>query len=265
MAVRFIFLKYWMRGTFMLAILFLCGQILAQDSTENEVEIDPIEAVMEEHIEISSGENAENRLPIHDANYKIEPREIKTETWADATKSLDYSKDKAKITEAAPPVDLPNWGFNTNKFGGLVQGILIALGLALIGYLIFRIVTGARSKTVKPAEFLDISSLDDLENHLFETDLQKMLRVARESGQFGLAIRVHYLMIIRQLSEKNYVKWRREKTNRNYSNELAASQFAADFKKITPIYEQIWYGEKSVSAAQFTEIEPYFETFFRKI
>jgi hypothetical protein len=265
MAVRFSFHKHFICSTFFCAALLFVGQIRAQDTTAIDSDMERIEANIDQINGEMTEKSPENRPPQRDANLKTDLREIKNETWAEATKNLDYSQDAKKQTVSAPSANLPDWGFNTKIVGGLLQGSIIVSGLALIGFLIFKIVAGARSKTVKPAEMLDISSLDDLENRLFESDLQKMLRQAKESGQFGLAIRVHYLMIIRQLSEKNYIKFRREKTNRNYLNELAASQFAADFRKITPIYEQIWYGELPISAEDFARIEPDFEAFFRRI
>lgn len=198
----------------------------------------------------------------------VELREIPESDWQKVTGNLDFSDDLPDEPMENKPRNLPKSGGPNLDFGamsGPLQALFILLGAALIGWLVYRFALGPRAKNLRPGELLEISPLDDLDGRLLESDLERMLRDAIETGQFSLAVRLQYLLIIKELSRKNFIDWRREKTNRDYLNELAPTGLAPDFRKITGVFERIWYGEEAVDAARFEEIEPVFRQFFEKI
>ena len=64
---------------------------------------------------------------------------------------------------------------------------------------------------------------------------------------------------------KKWIKWKKDKTNRNYLNELKALDIKNQFSQLTNIFERVWYGEVAVNEAIFTEIEGQFKGFNNNI
>jgi hypothetical protein len=99
-------------------------------------------------------------------------------------------------------------------------------------------------------------TLDNLDDYLHETDLDRFLREALTQGNYPLAVRLYYLQIIKNLAEKNAIRWSREKTNRDYLREMRGHPAAEPFREATRIYERVWYGNQPLSAEEFAALEP---------
>jgi hypothetical protein len=97
--------------------------------------------------------------------------------------------------------------------------------------------------------------VEQAEEKLLETDLEYLLRNAQQQMDWRLALRIYYLMVLKNLHEFNYIKWRKEKTNFDYNLELQNWQSLPDWKKITLQYERSWYGEQLLPQTQFLEQE----------
>ena len=101
---------------------------------------------------------------------------------------------------------------------------------------------------------LNLESVEKIEENLEEHDVATYLRQAIENRQFRIAIRLHYLLIIKELSSKKFIKWKRDKTNRNYLYETQSYSFSSNFKATTTIFEKVWYGERNVTEQDFNFI-----------
>ena len=71
--------------------------------------------------------------------------------------------------------------------------------------------------------------MDNLDQYIHETDLERFLREALAQGNYTLAIRLYYLQVIKDLSAKSAIRWSREKTNRDYQRELRSHRLAEPF------------------------------------
>ncbi len=187
-------------------------------------------------------------------------RPITEADWKSAARDLDYSADQPEKPRNSR--DWPGYSngpsFGLGAFSKVVQGLFILLGVALVAWMVYRFATGPRSKNLRPAELLGISPLDDPDGRLLDSDLAAMLLRAKAEGQWPLAVRLHYLLIIKELNERKLINWRREKTNRDYLNELAPTGRGPAFRAATAVFERVWYGEEPVDAARFDQLEPIF-------
>jgi hypothetical protein len=91
----------------------------------------------------------------------------------------------------------------------------------------------------------------ELAENLHEMDLDGLIAAAVQQKQYRVAIRLHYLKLLKQLADKGLIEWKIDKTNRDYINELRKDELRAPFARITSLFEYIWYGEFPVDETTF--------------
>ena len=92
-------------------------------------------------------------------------------------------------------------------------------------------------------------------------DLASRLRAAEAAGDLREAVRVRYLLALQGLDAAGAIRWRRDKTNRQYVAEVAAAGggLEAPFRRATRAFDAVWYGERAVSQALYRELGPVFD------
>jgi len=141
----------------------------------------------------------------------------------------------------------------------------IIAGVVLFFILKFFLKVNARniidSKTAKA-----IVSLTDEEELIKDKDLEKLIKVAINTGNYKLAIRYYYILVLKNLSEKELISWQQEKTNEDYIKEIESNSYLSnDFKKLTYLYDYVWYGEFLINQEQFSQAERDFKNVLAKI
>tara|TARA_R100001369_G_scaffold87019_1_gene122094 strand:- start:608 stop:1255 length:648 start_codon:yes stop_codon:yes gene_type:complete len=92
--------------------------------------------------------------------------------------------------------------------------------------------------------------------------IPSLIEDALNNKQYRLAIRYHYLFVLKQLTDAEQIDYEFDKTNTDYLNEITNKNLKNGFTNITRIYDFIWYGNFSITQkdyvkakAQFNEIE----------
>ncbi|MGB3076100.1 MAG: DUF4129 domain-containing protein, partial [Chitinophagales bacterium] len=189
----------------------------------------------------------------------IEQHSFNTETWKKATEGLDYTDkrtkepDKKKKEPSVTPV------FNISQQTLRVIALVILFAVLLIillrafGVNIF--LGKKKTKTEK------IFSAEEFDEDFPETELDRLLREAIERNDFRLAVRIYYLMAMKELTNKKLILWRKEKTNFDYVLELRETAQYKSFREVTLLFERVWYGEFPVSEQRFLELSERFKNF----
>lgn len=127
--------------------------------------------------------------------------------------------------------------------------VIMALVLALIlGFLFFN---GPRDEEVKN------DKIDDLPpSEIPKSELELMLEAALADGDYRRAIRVYFIFIMKDLSEKGWINWQKKKTNLLYIREMKERPFSEDFNKTVSVYEVAWYGKRKITEADYKTVEP---------
>jgi hypothetical protein len=190
-------------------------------------------------------------------------REVENQQWDKATAGLDYSKDvPAPPKEPETPVNTPqmpsfNWGGLASWLGQILQVLAIIAAIAGIAYGIYRALNAPRNRQIS-RDGVEIT-IDNVEQYIHESDLDRFLREALAAGNYALAIRLYYLQTIKQLSETGAIRWSREKTNRDYLRETRTHRSAEAFRAATRIYERVWYGNQRIGEPDYRQLEPTFK------
>ncbi|WP_428742734.1 DUF4129 domain-containing protein [Tenacibaculum sp.] len=141
----------------------------------------------------------------------------------------------------------------------------LVAGLVLFFIIKFFLKVDARNiidgKRAKP-----IVSLSEEEELIRDKDLPKLIQEAILEGNYQLAVRYYYLLLLKNLSDKELISWQQEKTNEDYIRELSSKQpLHNDFKKLTYLYDYVWYGEFSIDKEKFLQAETNFKNTLAKI
>ncbi len=156
-----------------------------------------------------------------------------------------------------------NWLFGDHEPGGLVLFLLEILPyLILAGILIFAVWLfiklnpgGSYLSNPKAGSVF----LNEEEEIVQSRDIRKLIDEAVAADNFRLAVRYQYLLILQQLSQTGYIDYQFPKTDEEYLDEIEKKPLKIQFKKITRIYDFIWYGSFEVTSENYPKAKNEFE------
>lgn len=162
---------------------------------------------------------------------------------------------------------LPNFGGGSGIFSFLFKiliiGVLIAIVLLLLKHL-----AGAEgfsrpsNRTFRSDEPIDTQTVAE---RIHDYDLKTLIERAINEQDYTVATRLYYLFAIKTASDKGLIKWKKDKTNRDYLNEIQSMGLKEQFRQLTYIFERAWYGETVIEATDFVSVEKQFKTFINAI
>lgn len=93
-------------------------------------------------------------------------------------------------------------------------------------------------------------SYDAETEDLHGLDLDTLLTQAEDARNYRLAVRLGYLRVLRQLSDKGFIRWQPDKTNHDYLYDLPTGPLPEAFRELTRQFEYVWYGEQDNLTAE---------------
>ena len=130
----------------------------------------------------------------------------------------------------------------------IFQYVLIAAVIVIIILLVLkndiRAVFYGKSASVA----IDFKEFDE---DIHKINFDKLIADAIHKNDYRKAIRLHFLKLLKDLTDKNLIKWQIDKTNNDYSMELSNSKFNNEFKELALMYEYIWYGDFQLDEHNF--------------
>ena len=179
--------------------------------------------------------------------------------WKSITQGIDYSKGAEKKEKPKTAKEgQPNEGLAT-----FAKFLIIGTGLALLVWIFVKMADGKelfghRDKRLKPTA--TIINLEHIEENLQDAELDGPIRQAAESEDYALAVRLHYLAVLKKLSLKKHIHWKRDKTNGEYLRELSGSTLFGPVQDATLVFERVWYGKAVLEREDYFKLETKFKT-----
>jgi len=170
-------------------------------------------------------------------------------------KELDYTKEEEEEEEPEEDAELPawlkwfssdetdNWDFDLSKESTIT---ILAVLLSALSFFIYRMLDDVNlRKRAREEEEEDKIDFEDIEEEVLVAKgvSLTLLQRAENSGQFDVAVRLLYIQLLKELQDGGLIKYRRDFSNRDYQNQLRASEFLPDFREVTADYERFWYGK----------------------
>ncbi len=186
--------------------------------------------------------------------------------WQEIKEGVDYEETYKEPRKMDRQRNERNIGLKPLVNAGVMKGFLIVLIIALLSFLLFLILKNAFgffSEKVPDQKL--VSVVESLEENIHDVDFEKLLQQATDSKQFQLAIRIFYLKIIKSLSDRELIKWRKNKTNGHYVREMGQHKTGAEFGLLTRIYEQAWFSTHEVDEEGYGFVSQYFIKYLKSL
>ena len=241
---------------------FLCCFLIpvllaAQASEETQVVTDP-------ELDVSSEQIQQPSTYVYP---KVSMRPVSSDAWQKAAGNLNYNDDVPKVVEkkeAPRQRNLPNLNWNAGWWMLVAKIFSVIVLVFLVGLVIYQMVQSPSNQAIRAHDGTPIT-FDNLDAYIQETDLERFLREALATGNYNQAVRIYYLQVIKDLSQKEAIQWSREKTNRDYLREMRSHSLSSDFKSATHTYEEVWYGNLNLDQNLFSNIEKRMKELLQKL
>ena len=106
---------------------------------------------------------------------------------------------------------------------------------------------------------------ETLGENIHAIDFTDSIAEAITQKNYRLAVRLYYLKALKELTDREMIDWKINKTNRSYVYELNSPTLRPDFEQITLQFEYAWYGDFPVDETQFINIKNQFLTFSNSV
>lgn len=100
---------------------------------------------------------------------------------------------------------------------------------------------------------------------IFAINYQREIDRAASQRDYRLAVRLMFLRLLKNMSERNIIRYKQDKTNLDYLLQLHPTAYYKDFFRITRNYEYSWYGKFEVSEDAYKIIRTEFDHLERKL
>ena len=141
----------------------------------------------------------------------------------------------------------------------VVEFLVYLLLTVFIGYFIIKLLLGNRASSFFTRKSAVVNPLTIDEEHIENINLDTFISDALAQKNYRLAIRYMYLKALKELSFNNIISWHFEKTNSDYHNEIEDPILKDDFKKVSYLYDYVWYGEFHLDEIGFINAQKDFE------
>ncbi|MEL6811197.1 MAG: DUF4129 domain-containing protein [Bacteroidota bacterium] len=140
--------------------------------------------------------------------------------------------------------------------------LIIAGIIVFIIWLFIRLNPGAKLLQSKEAPQAFFTEEEEI---VRSKDIHKLIQEALENKDFRLAVRYYYLLILRKLTEGELIAYEFDKTNTDYISEIVSKELNRHFRKVTTLYDYIWYGNFEVTHEDYKKAQVTFNRLEQQI
>ncbi len=204
----------------------------------------------------------------------VAPRSFDNKDWERLQRELDYSgkPPKEKVTKErtdTPPREPWNPFEGWPDLSPLLKVLFILLLIGLVGWILYLVVQMPDNTKIAPNTLGydpdDYPDLERLEADLADMDVDPFLRKAEQDGNYHLAVRLHFLALLKTLNEAGHIQWKKDHTNRVYINQMRGQAGFPDFQHLTRTFERVWYGDQHPPHAEYVRIREQFTEFIQQL
>ena len=150
-----------------------------------------------------------------------------------------------------------------NSKGGEI-GLQILMYVLIIAALVFIVIllvkNDIRSLLYGKSASIAID-FKEFSEDIHQINFNELIAIALSQGDFRRAVRLHFLKLLKELTDKNLITWKTDKTNNDYFIELSNTQYSKPFKELAVLYEYIWYGNFEIDEEDFKTTVEKFKSF----
>ncbi len=215
-----------------------------------------------------ANDSIKSKIKISYDSTKFEIRSLTSEQQNTLRSNSDYKYDRVGPAPKTLWERIKEWFWR--KVFELFDSKGGALGLKIFEYLLIiaaiTLIIILLLKNNIRALFYGKSASVPIDFKEFEEDIHKinfneLIDEALSKKDFRRAVRLHFLKLLKELSDRNLITWQIDKTNNDYSIELSNSKYSEQFKELAVLYEYIWYGDFQLDENSFISTISKFKDF----
>lgn len=138
------------------------------------------------------------------------------------------------------------------------------LGLGAF-YLLIKFLMQSPVRSVFKTSEKDIDSFKYVEENLTEINFDDLISKALKEGNYRLATRYLYLSTLKLMTKNNIIDWHFDKTNSDYVKEIQNETIQQGFKRISYIYDYVWYGEFPIDKVSYDANRQEFQNLLKAV
>ena len=187
------------------------------------------------------------------------------EEWKELSEGLDYTEKKPD----PKPEDEDKKAKDSKPLGNInfswVKWIFIGAGIILVSYILFLI--GRQLMSAPTNQRIEDLSIEELEQNLEATDLDSALQKTLGEKSYEKAVRVAFLMILKELDTKDFITHKINKTNKIYSRELKrrVTVLQDGFISCSRIFERLIYSDTAIDESSYNYAKTYFDKYIHQV
>ena len=152
--------------------------------------------------------------------------------------------------------------FSNNGAAPFIRYGIIA---ALIIFLVLRLMNVKMQSLFYKNRKQSTMLMHQEELEIMETNIDEAIQKEISNNNFRTAVRLMYLKLLKTLNKKEYIHLNINKTNYDYQNEMKENSCADDFRKLSRVFEFVWYGDFKIEKEIFVNIHKDFNSIFLKL
>ena len=125
----------------------------------------------------------------------------------------------------------------------IIKSLPYLLVAFFIGFLVFLFTKLNPASSLLGAPKKGHLKQDEEENIIRYQDIKSLIAQAVANREYNMAVRYHFLYILQQLSENGFIEYDRSKTDEDYLFEIQKENLKPIFRKLSRIYDFVWYGQ----------------------
>jgi hypothetical protein len=196
---------------------------------------------------------------------QVEVRQLSADKQKQLLADSDYKYNRVGPAPKTPWERFVSW--LSRKFGELFDSEGGTIGLRILKYVLIIaaivLIVFLLLKNNVRALFYGKSASVAIDFKEFEEDIHAinftdLIAIALSEKDYRRAVRLHFLKLLKELTDKNLIAWKIDKTNNDYFMELVNTKYSGHFKELSFLYEHIWYGNFELDESNYkTTIEKF--------
>lgn len=89
-----------------------------------------------------------------------------------------------------------------------------------------------------------------------KTELELKLEESMLKEDYRECVRIYFTFILKELIRRNWIQWKKDKTNHDYVLETIGKPNESLFRECVRIYDIVWYGEYEITKEAFELLQP---------
>ena len=246
----------------------LNAQVAPADTTyQNPVVDSATGVVQDEEVDYSDEDYSDTATEVHEPDtvtFRAVPDSVVTALQK--RKEFEYANDpeywmknKKKEDSEARTIGFLEWLFYN-------RGVKIAMYILLAAVLLFAVYKIIINNNLFYRNAKNKLAATTVEEGIeMETDLESKIAKAIHVKDYRKAVRYLYVKSLRELDQKNLIRYHAQSTNYDYLAQVSEFKFAGKFSWLTQVYDYVWYGGFEMSDDQFDKVMKDFNDFFKEI